>query len=395
MRILHVVPSLGPQRGGPSFTARALATGLAHAGQDVHMAATDDDGPGRLDVALDTPIHEGGVTYWYFPRQTRFYTASWPLTRWLGQHMCDFDLVHIHALFSYASLAAAVCARRHGVPYIVRPLGTLNRWGMQRRRPLLKKLSFYMIERQIIAGAAAMHYTSEQERLEATKLGVAQRSVIIPNPVDITPETYKRRAGQFCSRYPWLANRVMIVFLGRLNPVKALDLLLPAFARVRAARPKAVLVLAGDGEPSFVAGLRAEAGRLGIAQNILWAGFLAGDAKLAALADADLFVLPSYSENFGNAVVEAMACCLPVIISDQVGIHNEISASGAGIVVPCQVAALAEAISQLVCDTGRRQEMGSRGQQLAQERFSPQVITTQLIELYRAVTQTIPHGAII
>ena len=133
LRVLHVIPSVGPRRGGPSVAMRTLARGLTRAGVDVQIATMDDDGPGRLDVPLERPVEEEGATYWYFRRQTRFYSVSWPLTRWLAGRVANFDLVHIHALFSYAAVPASIFARTRGVPYIVRPLGTLNRFGMERR----------------------------------------------------------------------------------------------------------------------------------------------------------------------------------------------------------------------------------------------------------------------
>src|SRR5205823_528444 len=113
-----------------------------------------------------------GVTHWYFPRQTRFYQFSRPLHRWLSRYVRSYDLLHIHALFSYAPVSAAFTALQSNVPYIIRPLGTLNRWGVKNRRPWLKKLSLSLIERRILGGAAALHYTSEQERLEAAEVGI-------------------------------------------------------------------------------------------------------------------------------------------------------------------------------------------------------------------------------
>src|SRR5437762_2322947 len=130
-KVLHVIPSVGPLRGGPSEVIRTMVRGLAETGLEVHVATTDDNGRGRLDVPLGVPVPEDGATYWYFSRQTRFYNFSWPVSRWLAGHVQQYDLVHIHALFSYTTLPAAVYSRRLGVPYIIRPLGTLNRWGMQ------------------------------------------------------------------------------------------------------------------------------------------------------------------------------------------------------------------------------------------------------------------------
>src|SRR5579871_4552767 len=188
-KVLHVIPSVGPVRGGPSVMVRTLARGLAQSGVETDIATTDDNGPGRLDVPCGRPVVEHGVTYWHFRRQSRFYTFSWPLTTWLARNVGKYEVVHIHAVFSYAASPAAYWARRCGVPYFVRPLGILNRWGMEQRRPGLKKLSFRFIERPMLRDAAFVHFTSEQERCEATELGIDMRSVIIPNPLPAAPRS--------------------------------------------------------------------------------------------------------------------------------------------------------------------------------------------------------------
>jgi glycosyltransferase involved in cell wall biosynthesis len=364
---------------------RALAHALARAGVDVHVATTDDDGPSRLAVPLGRHVDEDGATYWYFRRQTRFYTTSWALTRWLAGHVVGYDLVHIHALFSCAALPASFFARKYGVPYVVRPLGTLNRFGMETRRPMLKRLSYRLIERRILAGAACVHYTSEAERCEAEALGTPGRPVVIPHGIDL--ETFRRqaRSGWIARRAPYLAGRTIILFLSRIDPKKGLDLLLPAFARLRAQQPEVALVMAGDGEAEFVGKLKAEAMRLGIDADLYWAGFLNGDEKLAALADADLFVLPSYSENFGLSVVEAMASRLPVVISDEVAIHHEVAAGQAGLVTSCQGLSLTAALAALVADADLRERMGQAGRRLVESRFSAEAMTAAVLAMYHEI----------
>jgi glycosyltransferase involved in cell wall biosynthesis len=358
---------------------RTLARALSQTGMEVHVAATDDNGPGRLPVPLGIPQQEDGATFWYFPRQTRFYTFSWPLTRWLARHIRDFDLVHIHALFSYAALPAALLAHRAGVPYIVRPLGTLNRWGIENRRPWLKRLSFRVLESRILANAAGIHYTSEQERVEAGELGVSTNAIIIPNPVELP-------AGQASRPIQHAPERKTILFLSRIDRKKGLDLLLQAFAQIRQQCPDAVLMLAGAGDPGWVASLKATAERLGIASHVIWAGFLTGEAKWSALTGADVFVLPSYSENFGIALVEALACGCPVVLSDQVGIHREISRAQAGLVTPCSVAELAAAILNVLTDPALSRRMTENGVRLARQQFSLEAVSRQLTAAYAAVT---------
>lgn len=384
MKVLHVIPSVGPLRGGPSFVIRTITAALAEQGLEVHLAATNDNGPERLPVPLDGPVKEQGVTCWYFPRQTRFYLFSWPFHSWMEKHARDFDLIHVHAVFSYCSNAAALLAARRGVPYLVRPLGVLNEWGMRNRRPWLKRISFRLVESRVLAGADLIHYTSEQEKLEAARAGVCRESVVIPNPVEL-PASPQRQTGLFRKQYPELADRPWILFLSRIDRKKGLDLLLDAFACLRRAGSTAALVIAGDGDRVLLASLRQRSVELGIASDIVWAGFVTGDQKSAALADADVFVLPSYSENFGIAVAEAMASGLPVVVSDQVAVHREIAAAGAGLVTPCESGALANTLAAVLDSKALRDRLAANAFRLAQSSFSKQAVIGRLIETYENV----------
>jgi glycosyltransferase involved in cell wall biosynthesis len=382
LKVLHVIPWVSPVRGGPALVVRMIAQSVADCGWDVDIATTDDNGPGRLNVPLGVPVIDHGVTYWYFRRQTSFYNCSLPLGRWLWNNLANYNLVHIHALFSYSSTVAAWIAGKKHIPYIVRPFGVLNQWGMQNRRPLLKRLSFRLCERNILEGAAAVQYTSEQERQEAEQLDFHAPSAIIPNPVDL-PDQAGAQRGRLRAKYPQLADKVIFLFLSRVDEKKGLDLLLPAFARVRAQFPQTALVIAGSGSAPLVSGLQELARRHKIEADVVWAGFVQGADKNNALADADVFVLPSYSENFGVAAVEAMSFQLPLIVSDQVGIHDRISSCRAGLVTACDVGALSEAMMKLAADQALRQEMGRNGFSLAKTAFHSEVVTHQLIELYR------------
>jgi glycosyltransferase involved in cell wall biosynthesis len=359
---------VGPLRGGPSELVRNFSRSLSRHGIEVHVATTDDNGPDKLDVPHGVPVEQDGGIYWYFPRQSRFYTFSWPLARWLARHVSEFDVVHIHALFSFATLPAAFWASRRGIPYIVRPLGTLSQWGMKNRRPWLKNLSFQLLESRVLRKASAVHYTSEQERVEAEKLNVTTTAAIIANGLPESPAS--RTVGQFRARFPQLEGRRIVLFLSRLDAKKGLDLLFRAWTTVRERAPKASLVVAGTGSADFVESLKADAAALGIESDIVWAGFLQGEDKQAALADADVFVLPSYSENFGIAAAEAMAAGLPVVVSDQVGIHDDIRRARAGIIVSCDADQLASELVRLVNSPVLRQSMGQDGRSLALQSYS-------------------------
>lgn len=363
-----------------------IASGLSKAGVKVAVATTDDNGEGgHLDVPLNTAVDQNGAAFYYFRRNSGFYKASWPLTRWLSENIHRYDLLHVHALFSYSSCAAAHLAIKRGVPYVVRPLGVLNRWGMENRRRLLKRFSFRLIEQRILRNAAAIHYTSNQEKSEAEQAGATTAPAVIPLGIDLSDFENLPGAEQFYAQFPRARGRKTILFLSRLDAKKGLDLLLPAFADARAQHAEALLVIAGSGEKTFVDRLRETARRLAIDDHVVWAGFLSGQDKLAALAAASIYALPSYSENFGIALVEALAAGLPCVVSEHVGIASDVEEFEAGLRVPCQIPALAAAFERLLAGPSLREQLGINARRLANNRFSSDAMTASLVGLYGRV----------
>jgi glycosyltransferase involved in cell wall biosynthesis len=208
--------------------------------------------------------------------------------------------------------------------------------------------------------------------------------VIVANPVALQPYLKGAREA-FRLRHPELQGKTVFLFLSRLTEKKGLDLLLPAMARIRATRPGVMLVIAGGGAPDLVDSLRSLARASGVEDCVVWTGFLQGQEKTEAMAGSDVFVLPSYSENFGVAVVEAMSLKLPVIVTDQVGIHQEVAAHQAGLVARCEVQSLASVLGQLADDPAGRAEMGRRGAALARTEYSLEAVCARLLGLYRSI----------
>jgi len=383
MKILHVIPSVSPKRGGPSFTVRNMAEGLAARGINVEIATTDDDEVGRLPNApLNGVRLENGVPVRYFRKQSEFYLFSWPLTQWLATHARDYDVLHLHALFSYPVMPAAFFAHQAKRPYILRPLGVLNRYGMENRRPLLKQLSFSLLDSYILRHATRVHYTAEDERQQAAILGVPHRSIVIPLGIDLSPFTESTKDNWLANHTPHFIGRQIILFLSRIDPKKGLDLLIPAFAELRQMRDNVGLVIAGDGSPDYITTLQQMASDLGVTEDIYWAGFVAGREKCAVYRAADLFVLPSYSENFGVVVVEALASGLPVILSNQVGIYREVESAQAGWVVPCEIDPLAKALTDALDSPPLLVEYSQNALALAKAKFSQTSMIDSLIALY-------------
>lgn len=378
-----MIPSLSLTSGGPSLALPAMAKALHHEGVQVDVATTDDEGRGlrNQDIPLGEAVSRDEFRVFYFAKQTEFYKVSLPLHTWLMRHVRDYDVIHIHALFSFASIAAARSAKKHKVPYIIRPLGLLNGYGMKKRQ-WLKTLSFRLVERPLLNQAAAMHYTSIQERDEAECLQIKAPTHVIPLGLDLTPFQCLPDPGLFHQRFPETQGKQNILFLSRLDPKKGVDLLLLAYAKLCANNPNAHLVIAGTGLGAYVEELKNMAGLLTISHRITWTGQVGGNLKLSALAGAALFVLPSYSENFGIALLEAMAAGLPCISTPGVALAQE--AGDAITLVNCEPSALSDAITNLLNNTELAARLGSQAAALAKERYSLDALGINLAELYRS-----------
>jgi len=382
MKVLHVIPSLSRLRGGPTFVVQSLASHQARAGVEVHVATTDDDGRGRQSVPLAKPLMADGATYWYFGRTTRTYESSIGLTSWLLRHTSQFDLVHIHSVFTFPATVAAQIAWRRSIPYVVRPLGVLNRWGLKSGRAWAKRLSIRLIERGMLRRAAAVQFSSVTERAESAEACPLGHAVVIPNPVEVDAPAQR---GLFRGQYPAIADRRIVLFVGRLDPVKGIELLMEAFAIVRQSSPRAVLVIGGSGDPAYVQTLRGRAQELGVANDVIWTGFLDKAAKGAALADADVFVAPSQSESFGLAAVEALAAGVPVVLGAGAGIAHDVVHAGAGLVISPDAGEVASAVERILNDGELAHQLGSRAQTLVRSRYRADAVAAQLVKLYAEI----------
>lgn len=363
-----------------------MAGALRKLGIEVDVATTDDDGPGqRTHVAAGPHVREDGHRVFYFPKQTEFYKVSLPLREWLRENVQNYDVVHAHALFSFSSLAAARMARMKQVPYVIRPLGVLNRWGMENRRRWLKALSFRLLELPMLRSAAAMHYTSRMELEEASRFGLSCLQRVIPIGVDLTPFAQLPLASVFAQRHPEVAGTRNLLFLSRIDVKKGIDLLIAAFARLSPRENNLRLIICGDGDAALVASLKQQSADAGVAGDITWAGQVGGEQRLAAFASAELFVLPSHSENFGIALLEAMAAGLPCISTDQVALAVDAAAHAAVKIAAREPAAIAEAIQSLLNAESERSAMSQAARRLAQEEYSLDAMGASLHQLYRDV----------
>jgi glycosyltransferase involved in cell wall biosynthesis len=394
VRILHVIPSLAPRFGGPSKVAIEMCRELARRGEATAIYTTNFDGPLTLNVPLSRPVADaGGVEITYFPVfPHNYYTPSLPLAAALKRDIWRYDIVHIHSLYRFSTAAAAHYSRVCGVPYVIRPHGTLDPFMFQHHR-LRKWLYEALFDRHYLEQAAAVHFTSEEEMELARATGIAFRGVVVPLGVTDDRVNREEAASEFHSKWPETCGRRVILFLGRLNFKKGLDLLARAFGALSRRRRDAHLFIAGPDDEGYGVQMRHWLKDEGALEQTTFSGMLLGRDKTAALAGSDVFVLPSYSENFGVAVVEALASGLPVVISNRVNIWREIVRSNAGVVIDCDAAELEQALVRVLDEPALRQRMTEAARRLACEHFNWRAAGDRMLELYRDILQRSPnHG---
>lgn len=398
MRILQVVTSLAPRYGGPSVACPELSTALARQGHEVSIYTSDVDGSGHLEVPLERPVFAEGVETRYFRGWTRpgKYMFSPRLWRALGEGVTNFDVVHIYSVYSFCATAAAYSCRKRGVPYLVHPHGSLDPFLRRRNRPRKWLYHKLLAERDYRQAAAVLFNSAEEMRLasdwsglktsEGSKGDMPQRFVV---PVGIDQRWLQEpdaAAGErFRSKHSALRGRRLVVYFGRINFKKGLDILARAFAKVARDRDDLHLVLAGPSDEDYDRKARQWLAEGGVLDKATFTGLLKEEDRFAALQQAEVFALPSYTENFGQVVAEAMASGVPVVISDRVNIWPEVLRADAGLVVPCDAEATAQALRSVLADPARGRQMGSNGRRWVAEHLPWHVVAAQMARAYEEI----------
>jgi glycosyltransferase involved in cell wall biosynthesis len=367
IRVLHVAPYFAPAfvYGGPPRSIHALCKALVAAGVAVDVMTTTANGRGQpLPSATSTPRTFDGVDARYFPIGTPSWLWRAPaLDAAVDAEIDRYDVVHVHGLWHWPGWYAAAAARRAGIPYVISPRGMLEPEALAMHR-LRKAAAYHVIERRNLEAAALLHATSPREAatLEARRFG--PRVFLASNGVDpdavtcADPAPALRRLGfDPAGRF--------VLYLGRIHPIKRLDLLAAAAGLLRAR--DVTIVIAGPDE----AGCRAAVGPLFEAAGLptRWVGPVEGEQKAALLTGARALVLCSDSESFGLSVAEAMAAGTPVVTTDTCPWH-EAAAADAGFSVPQTADAIANALDDVLADPPRARAMGARGRALVLERYA-------------------------
>lgn len=387
MRILHVISTLAPAAGGPTAVIHGLATAQADAGHNVTVCTTDCNHPAKTKLPADyfEAFYPSDVTLKVFSVEYAPLLLSFSMAKWLAANVNHFDIVHIHGLYRFPPMYAAYQARKKCVPFVICPHGSLDPYLYDKsaHSVWLKRLFERLFVLPNLNRASGIHYTTDDERKRVSFLALQAPWFVVPNGLDWERYRVMPDRGAFRSDIG-IGSAPMILFLGRIHFKKGLDLLIPAFELVRRIKPEAKLVIVGPENDEYGERVRGWVRDSGLEDAVHFVGALHRDDVVQAYVDADVFALPSYTENFGMTVVEAMACALPVVISDQVNICAEVARVRGGLVVRCDVQELAGALEALLCDADSRKAMGASGRRFVEDTYTWPKIVGALANEYKA-----------
>ena len=375
MRVLHVCGIYVPatEWGGPTYAVANYAGALQAAGVECEVFTTTARGARDLPPLEAGTRDVGGVRVSYFPAPPVSQAFIAPaMAAALARRVREFDLVHTHMLWAFPGIVASRIAHVRGVPYIVTPHGSLDPWSLEQRK-WVKRAFLLASENATLRRAAFVHYTAKAER-DSVPLHLQRLpSVIVPNVIEPSDVPRGPRTRD-------------VVILGRIHVMKGFDVLIPAMAQVLAQRD-ARLVIAGPDEGGYRAEVERMIAGAGIGAAVTFTGHIDAAARTALLSTCALLVQPSYRENFGMSVAEAMAQGVPVVVSDRVNICDDIAATGAGLVVPRDATQLAAAIIRVLDDP---RTMGEAGRRLVRERYAPAVVGPALRDAYAQAARSTP-----
>ena len=385
MRVLHVIPSVAERSGGPATAIVPMCRALQQNGVDV-LLVTTAAGMDDADATNGRVADYKGVPAKIFPSQLgESFKYSRPLAAWLNSNIREFGLAHIHAVFNHSSIAAAHVCRKRAVPYVVRPLGTLEPWSMT-QKSVRKRVFWQVAGKAMLRRAAAVHYTTDAEKSSTESLLGLNQGKVIGLGVEIN--SYAKE--QLAQHFPDLAQQPYAVVMSRLHPKKGLDVLIEAFLALvqREKFAQWRLVIAGDGPSDHVAKLKEMAAA---SDRIVFTGWVDGEAKDAVLSGASLLVLPSHQENFGMCVMEALARSVPVLVSPHVNLAHEIVLANAGWIATVDKDALTTRLAEALSNEEERAARGRAGKQLS-KKYSWESAAKSLKDLYIEIVNSPQKG---
>ena len=380
-KLLHVMAAVAPRYGGPSSAIWPMLNALHNAGVDVELVTTDADGPSQRLSANQLPKVSFPVHLLPGPGQLPNELAAW-----VRSNIKRFNILHTHGIWHRHGTAAMSESRRAGVPYVIRTCGMLAPYSWKRRW-WKKRPYWWLFERANVRGAAVLHVTSPGERAEVEAWRLPASVCEIPLGLDAsafdTPrqaETLRKRCGTN------VGNRPIVLFLGRLHPVKGItDVLLPAFSRMKTDAFLAIVGGPAEDAPQYESEITSQIQRLGIEKSVALLGAVSGSEKWGCYDGAAVYVQPSRTENFGLSVAEAMARGCPVIVTEGVQSRSVVEAANGGWIVPYDPNALAATLDVALSDSDVSSAKGRAGCEYVRQELGWDRIAEKLATVYQTL----------
>ena len=386
LKILHITPIYEPawKAGGVVRSTSLLCRALAKLGHEVTVFTTNSDGKGYLDVPVNVPVNVGGVKVYYFHTNfPSFLRYSRQLKIACKKMITDFDIIHITSFWNYPGIPAAKEATKAGIPYVVSTRGTFVPTAINSKK-LKKWVYLKLFDQYVLKNAKAYHYTTLLERKKMRSFKIQKPNFLIPNGFDLNEFNDIPNRLESRRNLGLREDNLAVSFLGRLNWVKAIDVLIKGFARVAKNIPEAMLILAGPdgGEEKNLRKLVIE---MNLVDKVMFLGPVDKQGRLNLFSASDVFALVSFTENFGNAAAEAMAAGVPILVSENVGICDAVKEDGAGLVVPVDEDAVANALSEMLSNPTRLKEMGKAAYESARKRYDIKVVAKLMATAYEDI----------
>jgi len=381
MKVLHIVHSLTPKAGGNAKVAAELTESLAKQAVNVSIFTTiskDEE---------ESVFHPNGVELHLF--QKTFFARWWTyhasgFRKTLLKEVNKFDIIHIHDIWHFPCYAAWYAVKKIGKPYVITMHGTLEPWALNYKR-FKKRIYSILIQKTILQEADSLHALTEDEAKNCRGFGLHNPIAIIPN--GLNEEEYQNLpcSTEIEKLYPEIRGKRVILFLSRIHPKKGIDLLAVALSKIATKRRNIFLMIVGpDDNKGYQKHIESILKNNNVFDKVVFTGMLSGGGKLAALSRADIFVLPSYSEGFSMAILEAMICGLPVVITNKCN-FEDVARVNAGVVIEPNVSELTDALIKLLDNPQLGKLMGENGRQMVLERFTWDKIAKQMINLYEKI----------
>lgn len=355
MKILICMASIDPSRGGPTTAVHALASALVSTGHQVTITAHDDRRSSAVGDTSDMPyeVHR-------FRLSLRTWQYSREYSRWIKRNVSEYDAIIVNSLFLAHTFSVCRNARKKGIPYALRPHGSLNEADMANKK-FAKKLYIRLIEKINLSRAKYIFCTSDAEALQLARLGYSN-AITIPLGVNPTFTALERQNR--------LIARRSVLYIGRISKKKNIQIIISAIARLKAEGENFTATIAGPDDEGLMPDLSNMAEEMGVSGSIEFRGFIGQQEQLALQSTAGCFALPSDDENFGIAVAEAMATGLPALITTGVSHSSHFDDYPAGVLVERSAESLSQAMLHVAnLDGGDYQKMCGEAKRLVRDHY--------------------------